>query len=131
MIKYIVLLRGINISGKNKISMPKLKQTLENNNFYNVKTYLNSGNIILSSEIKDKIVISNNINKIIKNKFNLDIPIFVITLTELKELLDNKPDWWGSDNKEIYDNIIFIIPPFTYKEIYDVLGKENKSLEKI
>ena len=131
MIKYIVLLRGINISGKNKISMPKLKQTLENNNFYNVKTYLNSGNIILSSEIKDKIVISNNINKIIKNKFNLDIPIFVITLTKLKELLDNKPDWWGSDNKEIYDNIIFIIPPFTYKEIYDVLGKENKSLEKI
>ena len=115
MIKYIVLLRGINISGKNKISMLELKQVLENNNFYNVKTYLNSGNIILSSEIKDKIVISNNINKIIKNKFNLDIPIFVITLTELKELLDNKPDWWGSDNKEIYD----------------VLGKENKSLEKI
>ena len=131
MIKYIVLLRGINISGKNKISMLELKQVLENNNFYNVKTYLNSGNIILSSDIKNKIVISNNINKIIKNKFNLDIPIFVITLTELKELLDNKPDWWGSDNKEIYDNIIFIIPPFTYKEIYDVLGKENKSLEKI
>ncbi len=131
MIKYIVLLRGINISGKNKISMLELKQELENNNFYGVKTYLNSGNIILSSDIKDKLVISNNINKIIKDKFNLDIPIFVITLTELKELLDNKPDWWGSDNKEIYDNIIFIIPPFTYKEIYDVLGKENKSLEKI
>lgn len=128
---YIVLLRGINISGKNKISMLELKQVLENNNFYNVKTYLNSGNIILSSDIKDKLVISNKINKIIKDKFNLDIPIFVITLTELKELLDNKPDWWGSDNKEIYDNIIFIIPPFTYKEIYDVLGKENKSLEKI
>ena len=45
--KYIVLLRGINISGKNKISMIKLKNILEKNNYTNVITYLNSGNIIL------------------------------------------------------------------------------------
>lgn len=54
--KYIVLLRGINISGKNKISMAELKEVLENNNYENVKTFLNSGNIIIDSKSnKDKI----------------------------------------------------------------------------
>ena len=41
--KYIVLLRGVNISGKNKISMPELKGKLSKNGYKNVFTYLNSG----------------------------------------------------------------------------------------
>lgn len=48
--KYIILLRGININGKNKIAMAELKKVLENNDFLNVVTYLNSGNIILESK---------------------------------------------------------------------------------
>ena len=45
MIRYIALLRGINISGKNKISMPDLKTALTEKGFADVKTYLNSGNV--------------------------------------------------------------------------------------
>lgn len=44
--KFIALLRGINISGKNKISMIELKKELEENKYRNVFTYLNSGNVI-------------------------------------------------------------------------------------
>ena len=44
--KYIVLLRGVNISGKNKISMSELKKELEEKQYQNVITYLNSGNVI-------------------------------------------------------------------------------------
>ncbi len=44
--KYIAFLRGINISGKNKISMEELKKTFEEFGFKDVKTYLNSGNVI-------------------------------------------------------------------------------------
>lgn len=46
MVRYIALLRGINISGKNKISMQKLKEYFEELSFHEVKTYLNSGNVI-------------------------------------------------------------------------------------
>lgn len=52
--KYIALLRGINISGKNKISMPELKKLLEENNYQNVFTYLNSGNIIFECNTNNK-----------------------------------------------------------------------------
>ena len=118
--KYIVLLRGINISGKNKISMIKLKNILEKNNYTNVITYLNSGNIILESEFT-KEEIANNINKIIKNIFNLDIPVFVTIPSELERLLNNCPEWWGTNNKEVYDNLIFIIPP---TKLYHICSKK-------
>lgn len=54
--KYIVLLRGINISGKNKVPMNDLKKYLENLGYTNVKTLLNSGNVILeTNQSKEKL----------------------------------------------------------------------------
>jgi uncharacterized protein (DUF1697 family) len=49
-IKYIALLRGINVGGKNKVSMKELKKLLEENDFQEVGTYINSGNIIFSGD---------------------------------------------------------------------------------
>ena len=101
--KYIVLLRGINISGKNKISMNELKAGLEKIGFENVSTYLNSGNAIFQSEIDNKEVIKENIQRMIKERFNLEIPVYVTTAPELEDILKHTPEWWGTNNKEIYD----------------------------
>lgn len=131
MIKYIALLRGINISGKNKISMTELKKELEQVGYRNVITYLNSGNVIFTSDIDNIQIIKENIHTVIESKFNLCIPIFVITVNELEELLNNSPEWWGNNDKEIYDNIIFIISPTTYEEVYNEIGNPKEEYEKI
>lgn len=131
MIRYVALLRGVNISGKNKISMPELKNEFEKLNFFEVITYINSGNIIFSSNIEDTGIIAKNIKLMIKEKFNLDISVFIITIEELSKVLENAPDWWGNDNKEIYDNIIFIIPPTTYEEVFLEIGEAKPEYEKI
>ena len=75
--KYIALLRGINISGKNKIAMNDLKKftTL---GYKEVTTYLNSGNVVFESDIEDKNTIRNdilvvNINNYIGESTNLEI----------------------------------------------------------
>ena len=128
--KYIALLRGINISGKNKISMGELKSELEKT-YKNVSTYLNSGNVIFESEIKDKETIMNDIYQIVKNKFDLEIPVFVMTADELEDILNHKPEWWGTDNKEIYDNLIFIIPPTKYEDVYNAIWKSKQDIEQI
>lgn len=129
--KYIVLLRGVNISGKNKVSMPKLKQLLEENNYQNVSTYLNSGNIIIESNINNKELIIENISKIIEFNFNIKIPIYIMTAPELEDILNNSPSWWGTTNKEIYDNLIFIIPPTTYEEVYNTIGSPKENVDQI
>ena len=131
MMKYIALLRGINISGKNKISMSELKKEFELYGYQNVRTYLNSGNVIFTTDIDNELDITKNIHTMIKTKFHLNIPIYIIKVSELQELLDHRPNWWGSDHKDIYDNIIFIISPYTYDEVYRVLGKPKEGLERI
>lgn len=91
--KYIALLRGINISGKNKILMSELKSKLENNKYQNITTYLNSGNVIFKSSINNKETIMKDINKIIYDKFYLKIPVFIITTSELENILNHCPNW--------------------------------------
>lgn len=129
--KYIALLRGINISGKNKISMPELKKGFVELGFTEVATYLNSGNVIFSSTVDDINVLSNKIKVMIKDRFDLDIPVYIVLQEKLKELLNNAPAWWGDENKEIYDNIIFIMPPLSYDEFYKEIGNPKAEYEKV
>ena len=128
--KFIVLLRGINISGKNKIAMSELKKILESNNYSNVITYLNSGNVILNSD-NSKEYIVDDIRTLIKKKFNLEIPVYVIDYLELKDILEHNPNWWGTNNKEIYDNIIFVMPPISSKDVFDSIGEPSKDIDKV
>ena len=128
--KYIVLLRGINISGKNKIAMSELKNSLESKNYSDVITYLNSGNVILNSD-NSKEYIVNDIKTLIKKKFNLEIPVYVIDYLELKDILEHNPNWWGTNNKEIYDNIIFVMPPISSKDVFDSIGEPSKDIDRV
>lgn len=127
--RYIAFLRGINISGKNKIPMSGLKAGFEELGLVEVKTYLNSGNVIFSSD--DNEDFSGQLETIIKDRFDLDIPIFVILKEELEDILHNAPDWWGTENKEIYDNLIFIMPPTTFTEVFSEIGEPKEEFEKI
>ena len=57
MSKYIALLCGINVGGKNKVSMPVLKEAFEAAGFADVKTYINSGNVIFRADFKNVILL--------------------------------------------------------------------------
>lgn len=98
--RYIAFLRGVNISGRNKVTMAELKQGVERLGYEEVKTYLNSGNVIFSSDENDIGSISKRIVMMIKKQFDLEIPVFVIAKEELEDILRNAPDWWGNDDKD-------------------------------
>ncbi|WP_455580125.1 DUF1697 domain-containing protein [Eubacterium maltosivorans] len=129
--RYIAFLRGVNISGKNKVPMTRLKNEFEKLEYKEVKTYLNSGNVIFSSDKNNIKSITKQIVTIIKKQFSLDIPIFVIEKEELEDILRNAPDWWGNKDKEIYDNLIFIMPPTTFVDVFSEIGEAKEKLEKI
>lgn len=129
--RYIAFLRGINISGKNKISMAELKKGFEELGFREVKTYLNSGNVIFSSDGDKAESFANQIETMVKSQFDFDIPVYVISKEELEEILRNAPGWWGNEDKEIYDNLIFIMPPATFAEVFNEIGKPKEEFEKI
>lgn len=129
--RYIALLRGVNISGKNKVPMAELKKCFEELNFMDVKTCLNSGNAIFSGGEADAAALTDQIERMIQRQFGLDIPVFVIPQEELADILSHAPDWWGTEDKEIYDNLIFIIPPADFQDVYHEIGEPKEGLEKI
>lgn len=129
--RYIALLRGINISGKNKISMTELRSCFIELGCIDVFTHLNSGNVVFSADESNEIALADKIKAMIQERFVLDIPIFVISQEELKDLLSDAPVWWGTDDKEIYDNLIFVMH-FTPAEIIaKKIGEPTKELEQV
>ena len=129
--RYIALLRSINISGKNKVPMAELRKCFETLDFMEVKTCLNSGNVIFSCKDTDAAELVNRIERMIQHLFSLNIPVFVIPQEELADILRHVPDWWGTENQEIYDNLIFILPPATFPDIYHEIGAPKEGLEQI
>lgn len=85
--KFICLLRGINVSGKNIIKMDALKQAFIDLDLDNVKTYIQSGNIIFTSKFSNECDLEILINKKINQEFNLNIPVLVITENTLKQVI--------------------------------------------
>ena len=129
--RYIALLRRVNISGKNKVPMAGLKKCFEALGFMEVKTWLNSGNVIFSCDEADEAALTDRSERMIRREFGLDIPVFVISQEELADILRHAPDWWGTENQEIYDNLIFILPPATFADVYHEIGAPKEGLERI
>jgi uncharacterized protein (DUF1697 family) len=110
---YLALLRKINVGGINVIKMNDLKTSFEKMNFTNVKTYIQSGNVIFNSPIKSKSAIKEKIDtefaQAIKSKVKL------LTLAEIKEIITDKPKFYGAQPDKYRYTIIFLIDPLKPK----------------
>lgn len=130
MAKYVALLRGINVGGKNKIKMVELKRAFEETGYSQVTTYINSGNVIFTSDNSDKIVLNQEIQGLIRLHFSLEIPVSVISATDLTRVLEGAPSWWNADTACV-NYVIFLIPPTSGAEVLAAVGEPNALYEKI
>lgn len=113
--RYIALLRGVNISGKNKVPMAELKLGFESLGFSDVRTWLNSGNVVFSGEEMEPAALTGQIEGMIQRRFGLEIPVFVLPQEELADTLRHAPDWWGTEDPEVYDNLISSCRPLLFR----------------
>lgn len=87
---YIALLRGINVGGRNKIKMADLRGALEIAGFQKVRTYIQSGNILLESEETEH-ELEGQIEHIIDEQFGLTVHVVVRDKSELETIIHNCP----------------------------------------
>jgi len=128
--KYIALLRGVNVGGKNQVPMPLLKAAFEGIGFSEVSTYINSGNILFSTGDKDIVALQQKCRQAIGDMFQLDIAVAVISANDLREALDHAPVWWDkhSDSKH---NAIFVIAPANCDSVLASVGELKPEYERI
>ncbi|MFD2602720.1 DUF1697 domain-containing protein [Flavobacterium suzhouense] len=113
--RYLALLRGINVSGKNIIRMESLRTLMENNGFRSVKTYIQSGNVVFESDEKSKDKLKNNLSGLIKDEYGFDITVFIINKNELETSIDSNPftEWREEEPsgfKKLYVTFLSDIP---------------------
>ncbi|RTK95091.1 DUF1697 domain-containing protein [Candidatus Saccharibacteria bacterium] len=111
MTTYLLLLRGINVGGKNKVSMADLRSYLEDLGYSNVSTYINSGNVIVSSD-KNAKAVQQEIEELLPKKFKLDselVRVLVLTRQQLQAAIDNKPQSFGDHPDKYHSDFIFLI----------------------
>lgn len=97
--RFIVLLRGINVSGKNKLPMKELRELLTFSGFQNVATYIQSGNIVLESQKSPKEVESDIFN-LIKEKYDYEVPAFAYTVHDWEKIINECP--YEEGEKKVY-----------------------------
>jgi uncharacterized protein (DUF1697 family) len=88
--RYVALLRGINLGPRNRIAMPELREALEEAGFEDVRTHLQSGNVVLESTAKPETV-ARKCEKVIKERLGLEIPVVVRTRAELAKVVKRNP----------------------------------------
>ncbi|MCK5004772.1 MAG: DUF1697 domain-containing protein [Candidatus Aminicenantes bacterium] len=89
--KYISILRGINVGGFKKIKMDDLRALYELSGFGKVVTYIQSGNVIFETEIKNKNVLKGKIERAIERKYGFFVPVEIRTNREIKSIIKNCP----------------------------------------
>lgn len=88
--RQIVLLRGVNVGGRNKLPMAALREALEDAGMREVATYVQSGNVVLDSDAKPD-ALADRVAGAIADRFELDVGVVVRTRAELAKVVAHDP----------------------------------------
>jgi uncharacterized protein (DUF1697 family) len=108
---YLVLLRGINVGGKNNMPMARLRPLLEELGFRNVATHMLSGNASLQSRLGAKTV-ARTIEEKLGQAFKPDsssVKVLALPLDQLRAIIDDRPKGFGDQPEKYHSDVIFLI----------------------
>jgi uncharacterized protein (DUF1697 family) len=109
--KYLALLRGINVGGKNKVPMAGLKKLLEDIGLTDVSTYIQSGNAIFRSSLAAS-TIARKIEEGLASAFKLDdelVKVLVLSRDQVRAVVENRPKGFGDEPDTYHSDAVFLM----------------------
>ena len=94
--EYVALLRGINVGGKNKVVMSELREQVAGVGYVNVRTYINSGNLLFEADASREDV-AQRIENLLACRYDFPIRLALLTAQDYLAQLDELPDWWHGE----------------------------------
>lgn len=125
--RHVVLLRGVNLVRTNRVPMAELRAQLERDGFGDVKTYVQSGNVVLASKAAPARV-ATRVRALIKREFGLDIAVVVRSHAELAGIVKRNPLGRVATSNKRY-LVTFLesaLPAATKKKLADVAGEHER-----
>jgi uncharacterized protein (DUF1697 family) len=114
--QYLALLRGINVGGNGIIKMSNLKKAVEECGFTDVKTYIQSGNVIFRSALTDSSKVTRLLEECLLKKFNLNSAAVVITHQQIADVVAEVPPEWNT-SEDIRCYIAFVRETVTVQDV--------------
>ena len=116
MARYVALLRGINVGGKNAVPMAGLKTCFEENGFDDVRTYIQSGNVVFSSSSTNQAELTRRTERMLSATFaHYDASVVIRSRTQMRAIVDRAPKGFGTQPALYRYDVIFLKPPLTAK----------------
>lgn len=119
--RYLALLRGVNVGGANKVSMAELKQAFERAGMTGVRTYINSGNVIFSTDAGDRELLTGRLADAVRAQTGVATDIQLRTPDELATIVAALPVEWRNDHTAKCD-VVFLQPDVETADILEELG---------
>ena len=94
--EYVALLRGINVGGTNKVVMSELREQVAGVGYTNVRTYINSGNLLFEAEASREDV-AQAVEGLLASRYDFPIRLALLTGEDYLAELHNLPDWWHGE----------------------------------
>jgi len=126
MTTYIILLRGINVGGHKKVPMAELREVLTKSGLENVKTYIQSGNVVCDYKKIDNSELEVIIKNAIAAHFDFEVPVFVRTPLQLKAIFDACP----FPQEEKMNSYFTLLQETPVPELVDEVSKKTYPNEK-
>ncbi|MEA4918965.1 DUF1697 domain-containing protein [Proteiniphilum sp.] len=124
MTTYISILRGINVSGQKMIKMDALRKSYESLGFHNVTSYLQSGNMVFTT---DKNIELDEFTQIISDRiekdFGFQIPVIVLSVDKLRQIVDTNPFAKENGKETAFLHVTFLS---SLPDKYDLNALEEK-----
>ncbi len=121
-IRYIALLRGINVGGNNIIKMATLRECLEVAGLKNIKTYIASGNVLFESD-KNLAETETTFDDAVDTAFGYKGPTVIVSETDYRTIVQEAPKGFGTEPDRLHSDVIFLKLPANPQEILqDVLA---------
>lgn len=121
MAKYVALLRGVNVGGTNPTKMSDLKVCFEAAGFKDVRTYINSGNVLFEAPEGNAEKLTAKVEKILGESFAHKPRALVCSHEQLAAIVKNASKGFGTQPDKYYSDAIFLLPPLTVKEAMEVV----------
>ena len=128
--KYLSLLRGINVCGKKMFAKEQLRQLFEDLGFESVRTYIQSGNVLFNSGEKSSKKLAKSIEEELARRFSYDARALVLSRNQYRSAVDSASEKRGRNEQQTH-NALFILGNNTPKKIFKELPLPNPEIEII
>jgi len=113
MTRYVALLRGINVGGKNLIKMPALEACFEENGFENVSTYIQSGNVLFESADSSSSKLTRRVEEMLAEAFDYVPTVVVRNRKQMRGIVERAPKGFGTQPAKYRYDVIFLKEPLS------------------